>query len=376
GNELVKNIAINYYNSSKWSGWNTFATTADLATALAGYFPLDGSKALTGSIRQTVGSGAASYRMINNNRDIELFMGAGGEFHLTDNTHNNHIIYSDKDGKTTANLTATGNIARSSTTVQMINSTNAGGLSLNNLNGDGLTVLRFHDNGTQMGMLGFNGSNNPVYRTNDGSGEYKLIHSGNYSSYALPLTGGTVNISGNMDFYKASDVVIGVRNTTSGGTTSYISMQAAGAPNNVYIGNNNGNAYVVAADGYGYILHTANYTDYTIAKNGGGEINGYTQIKHNHDIPLAVQNTNASQDTVYVGFADATDTLIGWIGYNGKQLTTYDRVSNANKEIHHDGNSAKVAIQESAPTDTTALWVDTANNKVKAYKDGAWTAMA
>lgn len=43
---------------------------------------------------------------------------------------------------------------------------------------------------------------------------------------------------------------------------------------------------------------------------------------------------------------------------------------------HHDGNSAKVVQATSAPSDTTAVWVDTANKVIKIYKDGAWTALA
>lgn len=47
-----------------------------------------------------------------------------------------------------------------------------------------------------------------------------------------------------------------------------------------------------------------------------------------------------------------------------------------NYVVLHTGNSAPVAIQESAPSDTTALWYDIANKKIKAYIDGAWTATA
>ena len=54
----------------------------------------------------------------------------------------------------------------------------------------------------------------------------------------------------------------------------------------------------------------------------------------------------------------------------------YDNNAQNGRTLLHTGNSAKVAIQESAPTDTSALWVDSTNKKTKAYIDGAWTAMA
>lgn len=44
-------------------------------------------------------------------------------------------------------------------------------------------------------------------------------------------------------------------------------------------------------------------------------------------------------------------------------------------EIHHDGNSAKVVVSASAPSDTSAIWIDTTNKLVKAYIDGAWTVI-
>lgn len=101
--------------------------------------------------------------------------------------------------------------------------------------------------------------------TNSLTGVNTPLHTGNMASHVLPLTGGTINITNNMDFRRASDVVIGVKNTTSDGKTSYISMQAAGAANNVYIGNNDGEPYVIGKT-VGYILHTGNSAKVVINK--------------------------------------------------------------------------------------------------------------
>ena len=43
-----------------------------------------------------------------------------------------------------------------------------------------------------LGWLGFYGVDNPVFRGTD-TGVYSLLHSGNYSGYALPLSGGTIS---------------------------------------------------------------------------------------------------------------------------------------------------------------------------------------
>ena len=39
------------------------------------------------------------------------------------------------------------------------------------------------------------------------------------------------------------------------------------------------------------------------------------------------------------------------------------------------GQGAPVIIQASAPSDTTSIWVDTTNKKIKSYIDGAWTVV-
>lgn len=49
-------------------------------------------------------------------------------------------------------------------------------------------------------------------------------------------------------------------------------------------------------------------------------------------------------------------------------VTTYD--------VLHTGNSQKVVTSASAPSDTSAVWIDSANKVNKIYIDGAWTALA
>ena len=45
-------------------------------------------------------------------------------------------------------------------------------------------------------------------------------------------------------------------------------------------------------------------------------------------------------------------------------------------EILHTGISIPVVSSETAPTDTTALWIDTKNLKIKKYINSAWTALS
>ena len=61
------------------------------------------------------------------------------------------------------------------------------------LNSAGATTrVAFRKNNTTLGYLGFAEADKPLFINSDG-GKFSLIHSGNYSSYALPLSGGTIS---------------------------------------------------------------------------------------------------------------------------------------------------------------------------------------
>lgn len=62
-------------------------------------------------------------------------------------------------------------------------------------------------------------------------------------------------------------------------------------------------------------------------------------------------------------------------GLIDKALQLRDVTDNveANYDILHTGSSSPVKISATAPTNTTALWIDTTNKVIKAYIDGAWT---
>lgn len=123
------------------------------------------------------------------------------------------------------------------------------------------------------------------------------------------------------------------------------------------------------------LLHSGNYTDYTIAKSGNSTVTGTVKFTGNgSNTPIEVNGTYTTDRSALIRYLYAS-TQLGYMGFDQDGKPTIIN-SGGKAELLNTGNSAKVAIQESAPSDTTALWADTANNKVKAYKDGAWTAMA
>lgn len=95
------------------------------------------------------------------------------------------------------------------------------------------------------------------------------------------------------------------------------------------------------------ILHTGNMADHVLPKTGGT-----VKTSGNNTIT----NESTSVDMVLNRFVGASGAL-GYFGFNGVQNPVYVDNSGNSKSLHHDGNSAKVIISETAPSDTSALWV-------------------
>ena len=74
-----------------------------------------------------------------------------------------------------------------------------------------------------------------------------------------------------------------------------------------------------------------------------------------HYLPLGLKNANGNNS--YVQF-EGKDGALGYLGFeSANTLRLLSSVGGSLGDILHSGNSAKTAIQESAPSDTNSLWV-------------------
>ena len=69
---------------------------------------------------------------------------------------------------------------------------------------------------------------------------------------------------------------------------------------------------------------------------------------------MGIHNTN-SVYTLFEFYGSGSE--LGSIGCDGVDNLVFRTVASGTKNVLHTGNSAKVAIQSTAPTDTSALWV-------------------
>lgn len=137
------------------------------------------------------------------------------------------------------------------------------------------------------------------------------------------------------------------------------------------------------------LLHSANIRNYALPLDGSVPMSGAVSIVKNdgsraffdnldaHAVSLGI--VNVSSDITNLRELILRDSVNGASGGDiTKALMIREHIDGVASwyTVLHTGNSNAIIKSTTAPSDTTAIWVDTTNNKVKAYKDGAWTVMA
>ena len=327
-----KNIAINYYDKDKgWGEWDTYATTANLAN----YFKKTGGD-VNGNVTAYASDATARYFMVQNSKRRAAFQAmADGYLTLYDNTNGKHIILSSPDGNTnTFNGAATENIPRNG-----YKPTSYYGASEAEINS---VVNGFHDNAT------------------DGEYYTKVLACGAWHS---KLGGG-------------SRTVMGQRVSAQYGWQISVCYSEGASFTIMYRARNNG--VWTEWDRPAYITELANYlplsggditTDVTIGKK---DISPYLRLEGIGAVSVRLPSgTYGGWDRGFKIVAEDGTDLGGFGIYGGGQKVTYyymggeyynpilsvnpsERKAYINgATVHHDGNSAKVAIQEATPNDTT-----------------------
>lgn len=213
----------------------------------------------------------------------------------------------------------------------------------------GVFLVLDQTNGKQIIQSTANGTTN-FYGTLQGTATGNLPLSGNSN-----ITG-TVKFTGN-----GSDSPIEVNGTYTTTRRALIRYMYASSQLGYMGFDEDGTPIMMNSSGLKNLLHSGNYADYALPKIGG----------------MATGLTIAGGDgQAYVTYNTGNTRMghLGFIGANNPVLIKNDDATVCS--LIHSGNSAKVVQATTAPTDTSALWVDTANKKVKSYVDGAWTVIA
>ena len=106
-------------------------------------------------------------------------------------------------------------------------------------------------------------------------------------------------------------------------------------------------AMMTTGGGVKELLHTGNMADHVLLLTGG-------TVKNAANDPLAVEDT---ADNICLIKYRGVDGVLGYIGFNRADNPVVYSSGLGTQELHHSGNSVKVVISETAPSDTSALWV-------------------
>lgn len=133
------------------------------------------------------------------------------------------------------------------------------------------------------------------------------------------------------------------------------------------VGNDNGNISLVVSSAGSVGLWASMLNKWLIYANKDGkvEVNGtatgnlslYGGGTVNGGYTVLGINNNVSNNGVAMKFS-ALDETFGFFGFAGKDIPVFiPNTGSGSKALHHDGNSARVHINQTAPSDTAALWV-------------------
>ena len=191
-------------------------------------------------------------------------------------------------------------------------------------------LIAFENNGGRLGLFGFEGLDKvPIVYLGTDTNSYKyLLHSGNYSDYALPKAGGTIDSGSN-------DVPLVLK---SSGTTTWLKFTTNDGKNR-YIGVGEDNTLKFQYGGASYpIIHSGNVGDYAITTK--------KWLKEDDDIPL---NTTGMW-TNHGGYLSA-----GWgASYKMVFLTSTDGIRVRTIHGSEDTDWKTIAFTDSDITGTAA----------------------
>lgn len=95
-------------------------------------------------------------------------------------------------------------------------------LTVKRTTADGWVYIEYFGRDKKLGSIGFDTVDSPVYCPSSGNPIYKLLHSGNVGSYALPITGGVIEDSSGTRSPNAPLIIRASRNLTQNKTLSLL----------------------------------------------------------------------------------------------------------------------------------------------------------
>ncbi len=133
-------------------------------------------------------------------------------------------------------------------------------------------------------------------------------------------------------------------------------------------------AFAETMNPYGYLPLNGGKVSGSIEIDAGTAYSGFTNYRTQSDGTIYESNMWCGSDKATVLALRTEGNILSQFSmYEDKILA---RLTGHLYTILHTGNSKRFVEDTTAPSDTTAAWIDTANKVIKSYIDGAWTAVS
>lgn len=190
------------------------------------------------------------------------------------------------------------------------------------------------------------------YEYNDGDGvtRFQILHTGNMANHVLPLTGGTV-------YSETTPHPLFIDNGDNSNDLSLLLFRKSGT-NLGFLGFSGlDNPVILRNDGapMGKILHESNYFNYALPLTGG-TVTGDTRFTSPSGNGSLIPYTVIGGAGLKYDYNNLRYGSLEWglskVLFKGLDTggTTFEH------ELHHDGNSAKVAVKATAPDADVWIW--------------------
>lgn len=196
-----------------------------------------------------------------------------------------------------------------------------GGLEIKR-NNDYASAVKYSNTSGVLGYIGFNDNFNPMLWDKSKGELGVILHSGNYSQYVLPLSGGT--ITGALEIKCGADNKI-IINNTDGEGYSRIVFQENGSYIGQLLSTKDGNIHW----GESKIWHSGNFNPSNYLPLSGGTINGNIQLGNDNNTSYYAMLVKQNGNVMSVGL----DYGYGTLGYRESGTTNWNLLSVKNNDI-------------------------------------------
>lgn len=223
-------------------------------------------------------------------------------------------------------------------------------LTIHNRIGNNLSI-GYKGNDSILGYIGFAGLNKPEFVTAEGT-HSEILHTGNMANYVVTIYGGETQ---RLDLKKYNNGLgrVSKEHTETEDYGTVLQDFSSKGVSMLKVSSFRGELQHIDVNGVSSdILHTGNMRNHVLPLTGGS---GFRLTDGNTEAMYTM-----ADGTLYMRHI-VDDSNYKELILNSTGVRYQECINGVLRgyPLHHDGNSVKTVIDNTAPSDTSALWIDT-----------------